>query len=240
MTFIRSTLFNIFHSLWTVCFLTLCLPLLLGPPNASLWVGRVWTQVSFIALKVICGLDYEVRGRENFPDGPYIVAAKHQSAWDTMVCSQLFRRPSFVLKRELIFIPLFGWFVQRARVVAIDRKGGAKALKKMVAEAKPLVADGRNLIVYPEGTRTKPGANSPYHPGIAALYTQLGVPLVPMALNSGCFWARNAYLKHPGRIVVEILPPIPPGLSRKEVMPRLQEAIETASLKLFEEARAKK
>ncbi len=236
MTALRSLLFNLFFFIWSPLLLLVCLPLLLAPPAASSWVGRIWVRVSFWGLAKICGLTYRIVGRENLPPAPFMVAAKHQSAWDTMVCALLFERPCFVLKRELMWIPLFGWFLWRADMVPIDRKGGAKALKSMVARAKPLSARGRELIVFPEGTRTAPGASAPYHPGIAALYGQLGIPLVPVALNSGVFWGRHSFQKRPGVITLEILPPIAPGLPRKELMPKLQSAIETASNRLANEA----
>jgi 1-acyl-sn-glycerol-3-phosphate acyltransferase len=134
-----------------------------------------------------------------------------------------------VLKRELLHIPMFGWYMRKVGMIAVDRSRGASALKQMVREAQATFAAGRSIAIFPEGTRTAPGEHKPYQPGVAALYTQLGVPVVPIALNSGLFWGRKAFLKKPGTITLQILPAIPPGLDRKTFMKRLESSIEDAS-----------
>src|SRR5690606_21388864 len=148
----------------------------------------------------------------------FIVAAKHQSAWDTMAFYWVLDDAAYVLKKELLSIPLYGWCARKARMIGVDRSGGAKALRAMVEQAQNCLAEGRPIVIFPEGTRTAPGRRSAYHPGIAALYTRLGVPVVPVALNSGLFWGRRSFIKQPGRIVVQFLPPIPPGLERRAFM----------------------
>src|SRR5207253_154167 len=139
-------------------------------------------------------------------------AMKHQSTWDTLALPVLFDDPAAIIKRELLLLPIYGWYVQRAGAIAVDRSGGAKALKRMIAQARKAAAAGRPIAIFPEGTRTAVGARPPSHPGVAALYTQLALPLVPVAVNSGLFWGRRAFLKRRGRLTVEILPPIAPGL----------------------------
>ncbi|GAB4228084.1 MAG: lysophospholipid acyltransferase family protein [Kiloniellaceae bacterium] len=229
MTALRSLLFNVVFYGWTALCVIVGLPLLLGPRKGIYVLGRIWAHPIMAALAVICGLTYQVRGRENLPPGAALIAAKHQSAWDTIIFSILLWDHSFVLKQELTRIPLFGLYLIRAGLIPVDRKGGAKALKRMVAAAKEVVAQGRPIVIFPEGTRVAPEQHVPYQPGVAALYGQLEVPVVPVALNSGVFWRRNSFWKQPGTITLEFLPPIPPGLPRKVFLARLEEAIETRS-----------
>ncbi len=238
MTAIRSLLFNVFFFGWTaVASFFAFLTFLLSRSSYLVHrVARIWSGVGFVFLRGLCGIEYRVRGLENLPVGPCILAAKHQSAWDTMIFAHLVENPCFVLKRELLRIPLFGWALDRAGMVGVDRAGGASALKRMVAEARRRVAEGRSIVIFPEGTRVAPGASHPYLPGVAALYTSLGVPVVPIGLNSGLFWSRRSFLKRPGCILLEILPPIEPGLRRREFMKRLEEQVEGTSNRLVAEA----
>ena len=172
---------------------------------------------------------------EHLPAGPCIVASKHQSAWDTLVFSILVDGPGYVFKRELMKIPLFGWYARAAGCVPIDRAGGAAALRRLIEDARRVLAEGRKIVIFPEGTRVAPGKRHPHHPGTAALYARLGVPVVPVAVNSGLFWGRRTFLKAPGRIVLEFLPPIPPGMPRKVFAVELEERIHAASMRLLGE-----
>lgn len=240
MTAARALLFNVAFYGVTVLLAFVYLPLLLIPGKAGtramMAAGRAWSALILWLLKVIVGLGYEVRGREHLPDGPMLVAAKHQSAWDTLMLPVLLGRPVVILKRELFWIPFYGWYAKRAGMIAIDRKGGGKALRAMLRDAKQrTVDDGRPLVIFPQGTRTAPGAKALYQPGVAALYGDLGVPCLPLALNSGLFWGRRAFTKRPGRIAVEFLPAIPPGLPKREFLARLEAAIEPATLRLENE-----
>ena len=229
MTKLRSLLFNgVFYG-WTALCCVAGLPLLLGPRIGIYYLGRAWAHPIIAALKITCGLDYEVRGRENLPKGAVLIAAKHQSAWDTIIFSLLLWDHCFVLKKELTRIPLFGWYLTRAGLIPVDRRGGAAALKKMVADARQVAAAGRPIVIFPEGTRVAPGDHRPYHPGVAALYGQLDVPVVPCALNSGLFWGRRSFAKRPGTIVLEFLPAIAPGQPRKTFLAELEQAIEGLS-----------
>lgn len=240
MTALGSLLFNLVFFCWTAIISVLAVPTVLASRDAKYVsaLARCWTVVIFGLLKVLCRVEYQIRGAENVPNGPCIVAAKHQSAWDTMVFSLLFDTPSYVLKRELLQIPFFGWALARAGMVPVDRAAGAKTLKRMVADARSRLAEGRTLVIFPQGTRVAPGNRRPYLPGVAALYQALDVPVVPVGLNSGLFWGRRSFLKTPGRIVLELLPPIAPGLPRRAFMKRLEDAVEGASDRLAAEAAA--
>jgi 1-acyl-sn-glycerol-3-phosphate acyltransferase len=237
MTLLRALLFNIGFFVGTGILAVAGLPFLVRR-DWLLRYSAFWAGASLAWLKFSVGLDYEVRGRENLPPPPFILAPKHQSAWDTLVLNQLVRDPAIVLKRELTWIPVFGWYLLRAGGIVIDRKGAASALRKLVAQGRRAVAERRPIAIFPEGTRGPVGGKLPYQPGVAALYSQLGVPLVPVALNSGRFWGRRTFLKRGGRITVEILPPIEPGLDRRRALILLEERIETATARLLTEADA--
>jgi 1-acyl-sn-glycerol-3-phosphate acyltransferase len=237
MTALRSLLFNLSFYGWTALLCVLALPTLVLPRGVLIFGGRVWAYGTVALLRHIVGLRHEVRGLENRASGSRIYALKHQSAWDTLLLPVLFDNPMIVLKRELIFLPLFGWYLVKTGQVAVDRRGRASALKRMVREAKAGAAASRPIVIFPEGTRVPPGESRPYHPGVAALYGLLGLPVVPVALNSGFFWPRRSFLKKPGLIVVEFLPAIPPGLERKAFLAELNRRIEEACARLAEEAK---
>ena len=232
MIVVRAVLFNLVLFGSGAVFLSLALPALLMPRRFTILVGEIWFPFVLAALRFICGVSHEIRGLENVPAKPCIIAAKHQSAWDTFAFLTFIDDGAYVIKRELTRIPVYGWMLIKAAMVPVDRAAGAKALRNMVRTARSRMADGRHIVIFPEGTRTAPGERRSYHPGVAALYSQLAVPVVPVALNSGLFWPRRAFLKRPGHIVVEFLPPIPPGLPRREFMEQLQSAIEEASRRL--------
>jgi 1-acyl-sn-glycerol-3-phosphate acyltransferase len=236
VTVLRSFLFNVFFFAWCVVVLIGMTPLHLGSRRAMQKGVRFWMEGLRLGLKWIVGLDWEVRGRENIPPGPAVFACKHQSAWDTAVFYLLADDPAYVLKKELLSIPLWGWHARRAGMVAVDRGGGAGALKGMVRGVLKVLGEGRPVIIFPEGTRTAPGARRPYHPGVAAIYAQAPVPVVPVAVNSGLFWGRRSFVKRPGVVTLEFLPAIPPGLDRKAFMAELEARIETASERLRREA----
>jgi len=230
---IRSALFNILFWLWIGVLGLACLPFVcLYPPLASI-VARTWARGSLWLLRVLCGITHEVRGREYIPAYPAIVASKHQSAWDTVVFWALLPHPSYVLKRSLIYLPVFGWYLVLLKCIYIDRESGASAMKRMLREAKARAQDGRSIVIFPEGTRIAPGMPSTYHPGVAALYQHLGLPVIPVALNSGLCWRKNAFIKQPGKITIEFLPPISAGLKSREFLAQLNEKIETKSNELL-------
>ncbi|MBY0406690.1 MAG: 1-acyl-sn-glycerol-3-phosphate acyltransferase [Rickettsiales bacterium] len=236
MTALRSLLFNICYMGWAMVSAILFAPLFLMSSRTSLEVGSPWAKISLFMARVICGMRYEVRGQQYISSTPVIYASKHQSAWDTMIFLILIRHPAYVLKRELLRIPLWGWYLWRMQMIAIDRSAGGQGLKDMLRQAKDRVAENRSVVIFPEGTRKPVGAEAHYHPGVLAMYNSLKIPVVPVALNSGCFWGRNAFTKRGGTIVIEFLPPIPAGLPKEEFLPRLMEAIEPATAKLVAEA----
>jgi 1-acyl-sn-glycerol-3-phosphate acyltransferase len=213
------------------------MPFMIASQNGSLFILHMWGRACLPMIKAVGNIDYEIRGEENITAQPVIYACKHQSAWDIVIVAALLPRVAFVLKKELLLIPLMGWFyIPRQKMIVVDRKKGGSALKKMVTRAKAAMHDRRSLLIYPEGTRRRPGMPPVYHPGIAALYAQLMVPVVPVALNSGVFWPRGSFFRKPGKIIVEFLPAIPPGLPGRELMREVQERIETASNRLMAEA----
>ncbi len=238
MIVLRSIIFNIIFYVNLTLFLILGSWLFLCPRMWAIRALQVWARSSLWLLKLICNIDIEVRGRENILAVPCLVAGKHQSFWETFAVLPLFDDPCMVLKRELTFIPLFGWFALKFEMIAVERSAGSAALRKLVARGKEEIARGRAIIIMPEGTRR--GVDDPpdYKPGAAALYNALGVPCVPFGLNSGLFWPRRKFLRNPGTIVIEFLPAIPVGLPRKEFQKRLETAIETSSTRLITEARA--
>jgi 1-acyl-sn-glycerol-3-phosphate acyltransferase len=233
---VRSFIFLIWFALATVVIYIGVLPALVLPRRAMVHASRLWSRAVFFGLRWICGLHYEVRGQ--VPEGAVLIASKHMSMWDTMGLYLTVWDPAAVLKRELTRIPFYGWYIRKAGVISIDRGGYAAALRKMTAEAKEMLAAGRPILIFPEGTRKKPGAPPDYKPGVAGLYGMLGVPCVPVALNSGLFWTGPmGFIKRPGRVVLEFLDPIPAGLKRSEFMVTLQNRIETATARLIGEGR---
>ena len=212
-------------------------PILLLPRRAVRAWAAFWIGFVLWWLRLTCRLTHRVVGMENLPKGPVIIACKHQSSWETLAFTKVFPGAAIVLKRELLFIPIVGWAMARAGNLAVARGDGAQALRGLVRQAKAAIAEGRSILIFPEGTRVAVGAERPYQVGTAALYRQLGVPVVPVALNSGLFWGRRKWIKWPGTITVEVLPPIAPGLSRKAFMGTLRERIEGATTRLVQKER---
>jgi 1-acyl-sn-glycerol-3-phosphate acyltransferase len=236
--FVRSLVFNALFYLNTLFWLLVGLPTFFMPYRAIIGVAKAWGRVNLLLLRVVAGIDYEVRGREKIPAGALIVASKHQSAWETFALLPLFDNPTFILKRELQWIPIFGWLTIKGRMVPVDRGAGSQALTAMAERARVELALGRQLIIFPEGTRRPAGAEPRYKYGVAHLYAVEGVPCLPVALNSGVFWPRRRSLSlRPGRVVVEILDPIAPGMDKDAFFKRLQETIETATARLIAQAR---
>jgi 1-acyl-sn-glycerol-3-phosphate acyltransferase len=224
---IRSAIFNFILVLTILLMGIFGLPLLVGPRQ---WVCRLrdgWVTFIIFSLKTIVGLDFRVEGLVNLPRGRFVVASKHQSAWETLALHLIFSDPSIVLKRELLDLPILGRFIEKVGMVPIDRSGRASALKSMLRAARKWADSGRPIIIFPQGTRVAPGEKKTYHSGVFAVYKALKVPLVPVALNSGTFWPRKAFVKRPGIITVKILDSIRPGLDRKEFMETLEDVIES-------------
>ena len=236
MIWLRALGFNLAFFGVTLLLGIAALPLLLASRRIVMRFGRFWAQCVLSLARVIVGLDGEVRGLYRLPRGACLIAMKHQSAWDTLVLPVLLGDPAVVIKQELLWVPFYGWYANRAGSIAIDRRGGAGALRRMLTAAKRAAADGRPVVIFPQGTRTAPGKHLAYQPGVAALYQALDLPLVPAAVNSGLFWGRRSFVKRKGRIVLKFLEPIPPGLPRRELMAELEQRIEAATTALEREA----
>jgi 1-acyl-sn-glycerol-3-phosphate acyltransferase len=239
MIFIRSALFNLLFYATMIVLMVVGLPALFFGRKAILALARTWSRFSLWLLKVVCGTSAEFRGLENIPKGACIIAPKHQSFWETFALILYFDDFAYVLKRELTFIPVFGWYLQRGGQIAINRATARTALRQLVVKAKVLFAEGRQLFLFPEGTRRAPGAPPAYKAGVAYLYEKTRVPCLPIALNSGLFWPRRSFLRFPGTIIVEFLPVIAPGMKRDAFLRKLQWRIESATDRLIAEAARK-
>jgi 1-acyl-sn-glycerol-3-phosphate acyltransferase len=235
---IRSLAFNSLFYLNLIALLVVGLPALAMPRRYIFKIARLWARSSLWLLKTICGTQVEFRGREHIPTAPFIVAAKHQSIWETFALTLLFDDFCYILKRELTYIPFFGWYLWKSGQIAIDRKSGSSALVQAAERARQIFAEKRVLFIFPEGTRRPAGAPPKYKFGVAHIYDVTGVQCLPIALNSGVFWARRSWLRRPGTIVVDVLPPIAPGLDKDLFFNQLQDTIETASERLIAKALA--
>jgi 1-acyl-sn-glycerol-3-phosphate acyltransferase len=230
---VRSLVFVAIFYIWSAALAILFLPLMLGPLSVILRAFRFWTLGVMALLRVCCGVRVELRGREFLPKGAAVIAAKHQCMFDVFAEFAWLPANCFVMKKELLLIPFFGWYAQRTGMISLDRAGRSDALRKLVRAAKTRFAQGRQLVIFPEGSRGEPGRAGDYQPGVAALYRELDAPVIPVATNSGVHWPAHGFIRKPGLIVFEYLPPIPAGLPRKAFMARLEETIETASTRLL-------
>ena len=235
MLAIRSALFNILFIGWTI-FLLSTLWLLMPIPKQNFRKAvALWPQGSFPLMRYLLGLTFEQRGLENIPNEPVIYASKHQSTWDTMYFLWHHKDNAYVMKGELNRIPFWKWYMDKCQHVVVDRRGGTSAMRAMISNTKSILADKRSVIIFPEGTRVVPGETQRYHPGIAALYSQTKATVIPVALNSGYFWGRRHFIKKPGVLTIQFLPPIPKNMERREFMKELEIRIETATRKLENE-----
>jgi 1-acyl-sn-glycerol-3-phosphate acyltransferase len=234
---LRSALFLIWFAVISVTMNVGALPLLALPRRFVVAAGRAWARLMLWGLKRIAGVGLEIRGRKPEPGRPVFIAAKHLSMWETIAFMDLHPDPAIVIKRELLAVPLYGWYCRKMDMIPIDRGAGAKAIRVLHKAAERAFEQGRPVIIFPEGTRKKIGAPPDYKPGVAALYALFKVPCVPAALNSSLFW-RGRFLRLPGTIVVEYLEPIPAGLARSDFMRILETRIETAQKPLIAEGRA--
>ncbi len=236
---IRSFCFNLAFYLVLVIFLIGGLPVFLLPHKSAIRVLQLWAKTNLLLMRLVAGISIEIRGREHIVPGTLLVACKHQSLWETFALLTLFGDPAVVLKKELTLIPLFGWFALKFNMVTVDRNAGYSALKRMIQQAKYARDERRQIIIFPEGTRKAPDAQADYKSGVAALYKSLNISCLPIALNSGLYWPRRSFLRHPGTIIIEILPPIAAGSARGAFMAELETTIEDATARLVNEGRAR-
>lgn len=235
--FLRSLAMQVAFYGWTIVMLMASATVLPLHRRYTLAAQRIWSDGLIWLLRVVAGIHLRQDGRENLPAGPCIIACKHQSAWDTMVWHTLVDDPAIVMKKELLAIPVYGWMARKSRMIPVDRAAGAAAMRTLLRAAGQAKADGRTIVIFPQGTRVDPGVSMPYQPGVAAVYRALDLPVVPVALNSGMFWPRRGFWRPPGTIRLQYLPPIPPSLDRATFMARLEAAIEPATTRLEAEAR---
>jgi len=232
---VRSILFNALFYLNLGVYLIIAIPTLVLPRWGILGLARSWARVNLALLRLICGINVDWRGLKKIPAGAVLVASKHQSLWETFALLTVFPDPAYILKRELLWIPFYGWYARRAGMIPVDRGGGKPALAAMAERVRAELASGRQIIIFPEGTRRAPGAEPKYKYGIAHLYGEQVAACVPVALNSGLFWPRRKFLRYPGTITVEILDPIAPGLATDVFVERLQHDVEAATARLLAE-----
>jgi len=232
---LRSILFNILFYLNLVLHLLIAMPTLVMPSWAVVEVAKMWGRTNLWLLRHVCRLGVEWRGLEKIPPGGIIVASKHQSTWETFALLTLLGEPVYVLKRELMWIPVFGWSLRKGGMIPVDRGAGRSALTAMTRQASAAISADRQIIIFPEGTRRPPGAPPKYKVGVAFLYAECAAPCVPIALNSGLYWPRRRFLRFPGTIRVEVLDPIEPGRDRNAFFAELEQKIEAATARLIAE-----
>ena len=232
---VRSVAFNVLFYVNLILHVIGAIPTYALPRRAFMAMAKSWGHTSGWLLRVVAGTRVELRGLEKIPPGALLVAAKHQSVWETFTLLTLFDDPAYIFKRELQWIPVFGWYAWKSRMIPVDRGARGGAMAGMIARAREEFSRGRQIIIFPEGTRTAPGAPPAYKSGVVQIYVACGVPCLPVALNSGLYWPRRKFLRYPGTIVLEVLDPIPPGLERAEFAARLEREIEMATTRLVAE-----
>jgi len=238
MIWIRSAVFNLLFYVNLAILAIAGLPLMLFGRKAIFWLARQWGKNSLFLLKLICGTSVEFRGVERIPAGAFIIAPKHQSIWETFALLDYADDFSFILKRELTWIPFFGWYLIVAEQISINRSTGRTALAEATEKSAAITSQGRQIFIFPEGTRRPPGAQPAYKFGVAHLYQACNAPCLPVALNAGMFWPRRTFLRRPGKILVEFLDPIAPGLGKDEFFQQLQDRLESATGRLINESLA--
>jgi 1-acyl-sn-glycerol-3-phosphate acyltransferase len=235
MIWVRSAAWAAVFYLWSAIMAMVMIPIAAGPRRWTIAAMRVWGIGLNRLIRPVAGITVEFRGLQYAPKGAALVAAKHQCMYDTMAPFEVLPDFAYVMKKELLWIPFYGWYSARARMLAIDREGHSKTLRKMMADARRARDEGRQIVIFPEGHRMPPGAPPHYQPGVAGLYRDLGLPCTPLATNSGMHWPAHGFIRRPGKIVFEFLEPIPAGLHRGEFMRTLQERLEAASTRLLSE-----
>ncbi len=236
MNLVSSVLFWLFINIWGTLIPIIYSPAFITKNSKFADHGaKVWAVVGLWVLKKLCKIEHQFIGLEKIPQQPCIIACKHQSMWETIVMHLVLDRPVYAFKKELMKIPFYGWYLNVMSGIKVDRNGGVSALKDLIKQSKKYLSRNQSIVIFPQGTRVPVGETTqkyPYQAGIAALYLACGVKVVPAALNSGIFWQKNKILKKPGKIILEFLDPIEPGLSKQEFMSRLENAVEKRSEEL--------
>ncbi len=230
---IRSILFMFLFYVWALLIVLLFLPTFLLPAKYAILAPETWTHGNRFLLKWITGIRIHVTGVENLPKkNGYIVASKHQSAMETVLLHLFVPNMIYILKKSLLFLPFAGWYFIKTGCIAIDRKAGIKSMHLLMTKASSQLKKGFNILIFPEGTRTKPRTKTKYNPGVFLLYENCKVPVVPVALNTGYFWPKNSFRRHAGTVTFKFLPQIPAGLGKKQFMNELEQTIESSCQKM--------
>ena len=228
----RSVFFYLLLSFWTILMGLLCLPYLIFPSYYLNKPIKIWISGIFILLKYICNITHEIQGIENIPSEAVLVASKHQSAFETFALFYYLPKAIFIHKKQLFFIPIFGQYLKKINMISIDRKGGASTMRLMLKQTKEKVLHGFSIIIFPEGTRRKPGAKPDYKSGFIGIYNEMKTQILPVAVNSGKCWPKHTFIKKPGKIIIKFLPPIKSHLTRNHVLLELETIIEEATNKI--------
>ena len=237
MIAVRSFLFNTaFYANLIIWMIVLTPIYFLQPRKQAYWVPKYWARSCHWLMEKIVGTTFTVEGLENIPEGGYVLAPKHQSFWDTYALLPWLDDPVYILKRELMWIPMFGWYAAKQKMIPVNRGARGKVMAQVMVRAKEEMRNGRQLVIYPEGTRREPGAEPSYKYGIARIYRDLDVPVVPVAMHAGLFWPRRSLSRYPGHYKIRILPPIQPGLDPDLFFERLVTELEKASDELLVES----
>ena len=231
--FFRSIIFYILLILWTIFMGTMCSPYLLLSHSLLRKPVNVWILGIFKLLEIICNITYEVKGKENIPNDAVLVASKHQSAFETFALFNNINNSIFIHKKQLFYIPIFGQYLKKVNMISIDRSKGTSAIRTMLNQAKSKISQGYSIIIFPEGTRKKPGENPDYKTGIAGIYKELETEVLPVAVNSGHFWPKHTFIKKPGKIIIKFLKPIPSQLDKSEFLKTIESVIEEETNKII-------
>jgi len=229
---IKSSIFYFLLVLWTIFLGILFIPFLFLPKDKLYKPAQIWIGGIFQLLDKICNLSFEIKGQEHMDNKIKLIASKHQSTFETLLLFYKLPKSIFIHKRELFLIPIFGLYLKKLNMISINRSAGPRALKKMLSDSVDRISRGNILIIFPEGTRKKPGENPDYKPGIAGIYNVLNSDVLPVALNSGLFWPKNSLVIRPGKITLEFLPPIKKGLEKESFLETLQKTIEDKTISL--------
>tara|TARA_X000000368_G_C22844142_1_gene629057 strand:+ start:80 stop:778 length:699 start_codon:yes stop_codon:yes gene_type:complete len=231
--FVRSILFYLLLGIWTIIMGILFCPCLLLPSKFLFKPVRAWILGIFILLKYICKITHEIQGIDNIPNHSVLIASKHQSAFETFALFYYLSKAIFIHKKQLFLIPIFGQYLKKINMISINRKGGASAMRLMLKQAKNKLAEGFSIIIFPEGTRKKPGEKSDYRSGFVGLYKEMKTEILPVAVNSGKYWPKDTFIKNPGNIIIKILPLINSNIERKEILKLVESKIENATNKII-------
>ena len=236
MLYIRSLISNIaiYSIIGIGCIINTFIGIFSQKLNIKIWNYGFIPSVVW-CMEHLAGIKIEIRGNQYIDQNKAIYAGKHESALETYCLSNYIKKASFVLKKELTYIPFFGWAQAIYGMIPIDRSAGSAAMKKLLRCAKNRIDNNRPVIIFPEGTRRIPGQEPDYKPGVALLYQNLNVPVIPVATNTGLFWKKNSFLRYPGKVIIEFMSPIQPGLKKQDFMTELQNRIENKCKDLNEE-----